>query len=481
MTLKENLIQLFESWSGEKCTLFQPLPPSGSYRIYYRLQGRRKNAIGVFNNDLKENRAFIKFSEQFTNLKLNVPSIYLSDPDNNIYLLEDLGDLTLFDLIGKHNHDFSEGGYLFRIYKKIIEKLPGFQITAAKNIDYSVCYPRREFDKQSMMWDLSYFKYYFLKLAKIPFDEQLLENDFHELTNFLLKEDHDYFLYRDFQSRNIMIKDEEPFFIDYQGGRKGALQYDIASLLYDAKADIPESSRRILLGFYIEELKKYIPVDKERFLEFYYGYVLIRVMQAMGAYGFRGFYEKKTHFLQSIPYALNNLKWILENVTLPVNTPSLILVFKQILDSEILNKISKPSEYKKNNLQITINSFSYKKQIPEDKSGNGGGFVFDCRALPNPGKFDHYKCLNGLDEDVIRFLEKENEVISFLNNVYALVDQSVDKYLSRDFTNLNICFGCTGGQHRSVFCAEQLRKHIEKKFPVLVKVNHTEKKCWIIN
>jgi RNase adaptor protein for sRNA GlmZ degradation len=192
---------------------------------------------------------------------------------------------------------------------------------------------------------------------------------------------------------------------------------------------------------------------------------------------FGDFTKKKLHFLQSIPYALTNLKWILENISLPVKTPSLINVFEQILDSEILNNLNKPSDYKKNNLQITISSFSYKKQIPEDRSGNGGGFVFDCRALPNPGKFDHYKCLNGLDEEVIHFLEKENEVISFLNNVYALVDQSVDKYLSRDFTNLNICFGCTGGQHRSVFCAEQLRKHIEKKFPVLVIVNHVEKKA----
>ncbi|MFH2140948.1 MAG: RNase adapter RapZ [Bacteroidota bacterium] len=478
MTVKENLIVLFEIWAKEVCISFIALPPSGSYREYYRLQGKTKKVVGVYNKDLKENKAFIKFSEHFQEHNLNVPQIYAKDLNSDIYLVEDLGDITLFSYINEKNQDYSSDGKLMEIYKKIIAELPKFQLQAGKDLDYSYCYPRKSFDKQSMMWDLSYFKYYFLKLAKIPFDEQLLENDYHKFSDYLLEVNHDYFLYRDFQSRNIMLYQEKPFFIDYQGGRKGALQYDIASLLYDAKANIPESARKTLLDYYISELQKYISINNDEFIGYYYGYVLIRIMQAMGAYGFRGYYEKKVHFLQSIPYALSNLKWIIDHIKFPINIPSLYEVFNNIINSENIKKINQQITYKSSNLKVSIFSFSYRNSIPEDKTGNGGGFVFDCRVLPNPGKLDEYKKSNGLDNDVIKYFKNEQEVSSFINHICNLVDISVEKYLSRGFTNLMISFGCTGGQHRSVYCAEELKSHLEKKYAIEISVCHTEKNQW---
>jgi len=320
-----------------------------------------------------------------------------------------------------------------------------------------------------MLWDLSYFKYYFLKLAKISFDEQKLEDDFQTFCDFLLQTDCNYFLYRDFQSRNIMVYENHPFFIDYQGGRKGALQYDIASLLYDAKADIPQGVRNQLLEYYIESLKKYIPVNEKEFTEYYYGYVIIRIMQALGAYGFRGFYEKKEHFLQSIPYALDNLKWLLENTTIPVKLPTLMNVLQKLSQSEGLRQLGK----KVYSLKVLITSFSYKNGIPVDDSGHGGGFVFDCRSLHNPGRYEEYKTLSGKDKEVIDFLKKEPTVYEFMNHVYGLVDKSIENYQKRGFTHLQINFGCTGGQHRSVFCANLLEEHLKMKLNVETELHHT--------
>ncbi|RMD48223.1 MAG: phosphotransferase enzyme family protein, partial [Ignavibacteria bacterium] len=432
MNIKESLLILFEKWSGEKATEFYPLPPSGSYREYYRIKSKSKSAIGVYNSDAKENIAFLNFSKHFKSHGLAVPEIYAEDQKNDIYLEEDLGDTTLFAYLTaiRKNGEFpSEAA---EIYKKVLEELPKFQITAAKDLDYSVCYPRSAFDKQSMLWDLNYFKYYFLKLAKIPFEEQALENDFHTLIQFLLEAGTDYFLYRDFQSRNIMLIKHEPYFIDYQGGRKGALQYDVASLLYDAKADIPQALRTQLLKHYIDNLKNYIEFDEAKFREYYYGYVLIRIMQAMGAYGFRGFYEKKEHFLKSIPFALENLTWLLDNIELPIKIPALWNALLKTTQSENLKKFgTKKKEYK---LSVTVTSFSYKKGIPNDTSGNGGGFVFDCRGLLNPGRYDEYKLLNGKDEEVIQFLEEKSNVKEFLSHAFSLVDATVENYIERKFT-----------------------------------------------
>ena len=298
------LNDLFQRWCGESIVSINKLPASGSPREYYRIKGDKSRAIGAINLDREENTAFIEFSRHFYSLGLCVPEIYLVDLENHAYLQQDLGDVTLFDHIFKvrDNGTFPDG--LIDIYKQVLTALQKFQITGSEGLDYSVCYPRSSFDRQSMQWDLSYFKYYFLKLADVPFNEQQLENDYNTLIEYLQGQDTNYFLYRDFQSRNVMLRDGKPCFIDYQGGRKGALQYDVASLLYDSKADIPRAVREELLEHYITGLANYPSVDAEKFRESYYPYVLIRIMQAMGAFGFRGFYEKKIHFLQSIPLSL---------------------------------------------------------------------------------------------------------------------------------------------------------------------------------
>ena len=468
--IEENLKTLFEKQTKSKMVSISELPSSGSYRQYFRIKSDNKSLLGAYNNDLKENLAFVVFSKHFKSLGLPVPEIYEFDQEKHIYLLEDLGDTTLFSYLSALKQRDESADEILNVYKKIINFLPQFQVSASSNIDYGVCYPRANFDKQSMLWDLNYFKYYFLKLAKISFDEQKLEDDFQSFSDFLLKTDCNFFLYRDFQSRNIMLKNDQPYFIDYQGGRKGALQYDIASLLYDAKADLSHETRNILFDYYVDILGKYLHVDKKEFTSYYYGYVLIRIMQALGAYGFRGFYEKKEHFLQSIPYALNNLSWLLENTELPLKIPALMNVLHKLTQSEKLRSYAQ----NENNLKVVITSFSYKNGLPVDTSGNGGGFVFDCRALHNPGRYDEYKTLTGKDKDVISFFKKEPEMYEFLNTSYRLIDISVENYIKRKFANLMVSFGCTGGQHRSVFCANMLAEHLKKKFDIKIELHHRE-------
>lgn len=464
----DDLIKLFEKWAGQKIAKFTPMPRSGSDRLYFRLHSADKRAIGVINKDLKENIAFIGFTKHFLEKQLPVPAIYSEDLDKNIYLLEDLGDMTLFNLIQIEAESSRFSPQLLETYKKVLSKLPEFQITAGKDLDYSICYPRSSFDLQSMMWDLNYFKYYFLKLAGIQFDEQALEDDYQRLTAYLMEADSQYFLYRDFQSRNIMIKNEEIYFIDYQGGRKGALHYDLASLLYDAKANIPQDTREVLLDHYIRSLSDYIDFDEKEFRSYFSAFVMIRIMQAMGAYGFRGFYEKKAHFLASIPFALDNMQYILEHLDLPIELPTLIPVLKSLSKSEKLRSIGIQT------LKVSINSFSFKRGIPIDESGHGGGHVFDCRALPNPGRYDEYKNLTGKDLKVISFLEKEMEVEQFFSSCKSIAIQSVEKYIERKFDHLSINFGCTGGQHRSVYLAEKMAKYLKNEYDIKVVLRHRE-------
>ncbi len=468
--MNESLISLYIKWSDETPYKITPLPLSGSSRKYYRIKSQNKIAIGVENSDRKENIAFIEFTKHFLKKGINVPELYDVDLENDVYLLEDLGDITLFSFLKEKRKTESFPAKLKSIYKKVLEKLPEIQIIASEGMPYVYCYPRSEFDKQSMMWDLNYFKYYFLKLGQIEFDEQALEDDFQTFTDYILTADRNYFLYRDFQSRNIMLKDEEIYFIDYQGGRKGALQYDVASLLYDAKAAIPNNIREELLNHYVSVLEKYINFDKKKFKSYYYGYVMIRIMQAMGAYGFRGFYEKKAHFLASIPYALQNMKEILEKVELPVKLPTLMSVLHKMVNSEKLLEIGKERQ----KLTISVNSFSYKRGIPVDETGHGGGFVFDCRALNNPGRFEQYKNLTGKDLKVIEFLNKEKTVHDFIKNVKGIINISVENYLARNFNNLMINFGCTGGQHRSVYMAEYFANYLKNKYNVNVVLRHRE-------
>ncbi len=349
--------------------------------------------------------------------------------------------------------------------------MPRFQIEAGRDLNYKLCYPRASFDRQSMAWDLNYFKYYFLKLAGIPFNEQALEDDFGRLTRFLLRADRDYFLYRDFQSRNIMLRDGAPYFLDYQGGRKGALQYDIASLLYDAKADLPPELRQQLLDRYLDGLAGFIELDRAVFMRHFHGYVYIRLMQALGAYGFRGFYERKAHFLQSVPYALQNLRWLLQNVELPIALPALMEAFQRAVDSDKLQGLTFEAE---NPITVRISSFSFHRGPLQDETGNGGGFVFDARGLPNPGREERFKTLTGKDAPVADYLSQQESVHQFLISAMSLVDASVSNYQSRGFQNLMVSFGCTGGQHRSVYLAEQLAKHLRAQSGVEVVLRHRE-------
>ena len=442
----------------------------GSGRNIIRLSAERQSAIGILYNVREENVAFLEFSRHFRRHGLPVPEIYAEDLNQGAYLEEDLGDTTLFEFLSKHRTGEDIAPDVVEAYRKVVAVLPRFQIEAGRDLNYKVCYPRGRFDRQSISWDLNYFKYYFLRLAGIPFSEQALEDDFDSLTTFLLSADCDYFLYRDFQSRNIMLKSGQPFFLDYQGGRRGALQYDVASLLYDAKADLPPELRQQLLDLYIEKLDGFADVKREAFLHYYYGYVYVRILQALGAYGFRGFYERKAHFLQSVPYALKNLRWLLHNVKLPIALPTLMEAFNSMLASEKLQSIASEAD----NLTVRISSFSFHRGWPKDESGNGGGFVFDGRSLPNPGREDRFKALTGKDAPVIDYLNQQESVHQFLASVLSLVEASVSNYQQRGFKHLMVSFGCTGGQHRSVYFAEQLAKRLRGRGGVDVVVRHRE-------
>jgi len=467
----KKLISLYKSWSGKEPLKLEKIPGSGSSRQYFRITGKQGSVIGAVNQDERENEAFFSFSRHFRDGGLPVPEILAINPKRNCYLLTDLGDISLFSRLTESRKEKGMfPGEIVDLYRKVLEWLPQFQVETGKELDYTKCYPRPVFDRQSMLWDLNYFKYYFLKLVKASFDEQKLEDDFETLTTFLLSADADYFMYRDFQSRNVMIVDGHPWFIDYQGGRKGALQYDVASLLYDAKANIPEPIREQFLGYYLEVLNRYIPVNLEIFTGYYHGFILIRILQALGTYGFRGYYENKPHFLQSIPYALKNLQFLIETGKIPVRLPMLMKAFQGIITEFKLPSRSQV----KSNLTVEITSFSYKNGIPVDDSKNGGGFVFDCRALPNPGRYPEYQILTGKDRDVIEFLKKEVAVDEFINHSFSLVDQSVQNYIDRGFIHLQINFGCTGGQHRSVYCAEVLANYLKDRYPVNIEVKHTE-------
>ena len=457
------LRRLFEQHYGFPPEEVKPLQGQlgGSGRAILRLSGSRISAIGILSSVREENVAFLEFSKHFYHLGLPVPEIFAEDLSQGAYLEEDLGDTTLFEFLGAYRNGENVETPAMDTYRKVVAMLPRFQVVAGKDLNYKVCYPRSSFDRQSIAWDLNYFKYYFLRLAGVPFNEQTLEHDFSRLTKFLLSVDRDYFLYRDFQSRNVMLRDGAPFFLDYQGGRKGALQYDIASLLYDGKADLPPAMRQQLLDHYLDCLSGMIDLDRGAFMEHYYAYVYVRILQALGAYGFRVFYERKAHFLQSVPYALKNLRWLAENVKLPIPLPALMEALDAIAESEELQgKLQGLAAPEAAGLTVRIFSFSFHHAAPIDETGNGGGFVFDARTLPNPGREERFRALTGRDGAVIDYLSHEESVGAFLSHAIALVDASVATYRRRGFSSLMVSFGCTGGQHRSVYLAEQLAKHL---------------------
>ncbi|HEY6264781.1 MAG TPA: RNase adapter RapZ [Candidatus Acidoferrum sp.] len=466
------LKKLFEQHFHAPASRLQPLQGDlgGSGRKIIRLSNEKSTAIGILYGVREENVAFLEFSKHFRRHGLPVPQIFAEDLSHGAYLQEDLGDNTLYEFLSKNRTGADIAPEVIEAYRKVVAVLPRFQIEAGVDLDYKVCYPISSFDRQSIAWDLNYFKYYFLRLAGIPFNEQALEDDFGRLTDFLLSAPRDYFLYRDFQSRNIMLRNGNPFFVDYQGGRKGALQYDIASLLYDAKADLPPELRQQLLDHFLDRLAGFIELDREAFLQYYYAYAYVRIMQALGAYGFRGFYERKAHFLQSVPYALKNLRWLLHNVRLPIELPTLVAAFHSMLASEKLQALAAETQ----NLVVRIFSFSFHQSLPTDETGNGGGFVFDGRSLPNPGRQEQFKSLTGKDAPVIEYLQQQESVHQFLASVMSLVDACITTYQHRHFKNLMVSFGCTGGQHRSVYLAEQLAKRLRPRAGLEVVLRHLE-------
>ncbi len=471
VNVKHDLQQLYREWCGEPVDEMVPVSADGSVRQYFRISGSLQTVIGAFNPDRKENIAFLELSRHFRRHHLPVPELYTSDLDRHIYLQQDLGDVTLFSLASTLRRAEGFSARLVRLYQQALEILARFQIIAGRDLDYEVCYPRSRFDPQSMRWDLNYFKYHFLKLVDIPFEEQALENDFDLLIDFLMEADGNHFLYRDFQSRNIMWFQEQLYFIDYQGGRKGALQYDVASLLLDAKADLSWSLRDQLLDHYLGAAGGLMPLRRETFLRYYRAYALLRLMQAFGAYGYRGLHQGKDHFVRSIPYAVRNLEGLLAQGPLPLRLPALTDVWQRLVQSAPLRQEGQESGP---GLTVHVQSFSYKHGLPRDRTGHGGGFVFDCRILPNPGRFLAYAHLTGQDVEVIRFLKKDPDVQRFLQQTEALVDQAVQHHLGRDFTDLTVSFGCTGGRHRSVFCAERLATHLRSRKDLRTDLHHRE-------
>jgi aminoglycoside/choline kinase family phosphotransferase len=452
----------------------------GSARQMFRLVGEgMETAIAVVGPDAEENRAFLSFTASFRGIGLPVPEIYAVDPRAGVYLEEDLGETTLFDAVSaarlaEPDEPFPRS--MIGVYRTVLELLPRFQVEGGRAIDFSAAYPRAAFDRQSILWDLNYFKYHFLKLAHVPFNEARLERDFRRFATFLLGADTRHFLYRDFQSRNVMIRDGQPWFIDYQGGRRGALQYDVASLLIDPKVGLTEELRDELLDHYLDALEHHLSFDRERFRQHYRGYVLVRIMQAMGAYGYRGFYERKPRFLQSVPAAVRNLERILETGFVDLDVPELKGVFQRICGTPSLRRRAPEA---RPGLNVRIGSFSYRRGYPEDEGGHGGGFVFDCRSIHNPGRYAEYVSLCGCDEPVIHFLEAQPEVEAFWNSVRPLVESHVGVWLTRGFASLSVHFGCTGGQHRSVYFAERLSAYLRTHYPAVhVELAHRETAHW---
>ena len=464
----KQLEQLFVKYKHENVKNIEELPSSGSNRRYFRLTGENGDTlIGVKGTSVEENIAFVKISEHFYNQGIPVPRVFAVSDDKNFYIQEDLGDEILFKATEKGRTCGSFSDEERELLRKTMAKLPEIQFLGADGLDFSVCYPQPEFDERMISFDLNYFKYCFLKATGLDFSEIKLEDDFQRMSDILMRSTSATFLYRDFQSRNVMLVNGEPYFIDFQGGRKGPIYYDVASFVWQAKANYSEELREELVKTYLNSLRKYMPVDETYFRQQLRHFVLFRTLQVLGAYGFRGYFEKKPHFLQSVPYAIDNLRRLLRE-------PFTEYPYLSGLRTEVtqMRQVSELNPQRK--LEVRIYSFAYKKGIPNDITGNGGGYVFDCRAINNPGKYEHYKHFTGLDQEVVKFLEDDGGVFSFLDNVYSLVDAHVQRFIERKFTHLMVCFGCTGGQHRSVYCAERLAEHLSKKFDVDIQVIHRE-------
>ena len=450
----------------------------GSNRVYSReTDAEGKSIIRVEGTNRDENRAFIYMSRHFAEKGLPVPRVLWVSEDEMSYTQEDLGDTLLFEAI-KHGRETGEFNQEERtLLERALRALAHVQVEGAQDFDWSICFPVPAMDERAIRWDLNYFKYCYLKGTKIEFSEPKLEDDFDALVRVVSYQPSapSTFLYRDFQSRNVMVKDGQPYFIDFQGGRKGPTQYDVASFLWQAKANIPQSLREELIEAYLDELKQLQPcMAEDEWRAALPHFVLLRTLQVLGAYGYRGYFERKPHFLESIPQALKNLKELFaQNPALQQEYPTIFSLSNMLSIPTVTRRLT-DSQSPRKALVVTVYSFSFKRGIPVDESGNGGGYVFDCRSTHNPGKYEEYKTLTGLDQPVIDFLEKDGEILTFLESVDKLVDHHVERFLERGFEHLQVCFGCTGGQHRSVYCAEHVAKRLKEKYNVRIHLVHRE-------
>jgi aminoglycoside/choline kinase family phosphotransferase len=471
----ENIKILFALYSNETVTSIDKIPQSGSNRIYFRIHTTENSFIATYNNNIKENQTFINFSRHFFAAHCPVPQIFAVTEDNSIYIQQDFGDVSLLNKLEENGAN----SYVYALFEKSLKALAYLQIKGDHNLNYNWCITSKEFGKQAILSDLLYFKYYFLDTLQIPYDKEKLVDDFETLSAYLTFADQKYFMFRDFQSRNIMIKNEEVHFIDYQGGMKGALQYDVASILWQAKAGLSDEWKNNLLHYYINCIEEQLQtkIDRSRFISQYNGYVLIRLLQVLGAYGFRGLFERKAHFLTSIPLGLKNLKGFLPQKKIDLDLSEFERLLNLIVEDNIINRFEPLSATDKTPLIVHINSFSYKKGLPIDESGNGGGFVFDCRSILNPGRIEEFKKQTGRDKSVKDFLEQQTKMPDFLNSVFDITDIAVEDYIKRGFESLQISFGCTGGQHRSVYAADALARHLKNKFKVKIDLHHIEQEA----
>lgn len=465
--------ELFQSFSKEDITSIDKIPQSGSDRVYFRISTKDGSFIATYNTNVKENITFINFSRHFKKAGSPVPEIFAVNDTATIYIQEDFGGTSLLDELEKNGHN----DHVYGLFKKTVKALASLQVNGHRKLDYDWCITSKEFGKQAIVSDLLYFKYYFLDTLKIPYDKEKLIDEFEALSTYLSHVDHKYFMFRDFQSRNIMVKDGEVHFIDYQGGMRGALQYDVASLLWQAKAELSEEWKSGLLKYYIDcvELILQVPIDRYQFESQYNGYVLIRLLQVLGAYGFRGLFERKAHFLTSIPLALRNIKWFISNKQVGISLPEFERLLSLMTADEMIQRFEPIKATETTPLHVKVNSFSFLKTgYPKDDTANGGGFVFDCRGILNPGRIEEYKQQTGRDKPVKDYLEQQTKMPEFLNNIYNIVDIAVEDYIKRGFDNLVINFGCTGGQHRSVYAADAVVRHLKNKFGVKIELNHIE-------
>lgn len=461
------LTSLCTEYFGNSDLTISPITGSGSNRQYFRIsRPDGKSLIGVVGTSKEENIAFLHISEALAAAQIPVPQIYAVSADSMCYIQQDLGSTALFDTLSPARQNGQYSNHDIDLLKKTMTLLADIQFAGGKNIDYSRCYPQPEFDRRMISFDLNYFKYCFLKTSALDFQEIALDDDFNRLADDLLAGTTDTFMYRDFQARNVMIYNDTTYFIDYQGGRRGPIYYDVASFLWQAKAAYPDALRQALIDTYIESARKYTDIDRAEFIDRLRLFVLFRTLQVLGAYGFRGEYERKEHFIRSVPFAIDNLRTL-------IDTPFANYPYLQSLLTQ-LTAIPRYQHKKTERLTVDVYSFSYKKGLPADTSDNGGGYIFDCRGMHNPGRYDRYKQLTGRDQEVIDFLEQRREVFTFLDAAYSLVDHHTECFIRRGFAHLLVAFGCTGGQHRSVYCAEHMAHHLRQKYDINVNLIHRE-------